>query len=1009
VVAIVGVVGVVGFFGNNLGPAVDGLGWLRDVSPFHYYPAGAPLRNGLQLADAVLLAIASVALVVAAGLRFDRRDIAVQGATHPWRPSRGRFSRPMLPAVELLPLLSWTASRLECRCRASQDDGVREGLPTGTVTFLFTDIEGSTRLLQALGRGYPDLLNRHTAILRQAVAGHEGVEFGTEGDAFFAVFPSAVHAVEAAVAAQRSLAGEPWPTGHRVAVRMGLHTGEGVMGADGYVGLDVHRAARVADAAHGGQVLVSDGTRALVAGALPADATLRDLGVHRLKDINRPEHLYQLVIPDLPDDFPPIRTIDARQTNLPAERTSFVGREREIAELLDILREARLLTLTGPGGTGKTRLAVKVAAQLLDSYTEGVYFVDLSSITDHRFVPAAVAQALRLREQPGRRPLETLIDHLRGLHLLLVLDNLEHLLEASETVGTLLDAAPRLTILTTSRIPLHIAGEREFPLPPLSLPDAGDTGDPVTFGQQEAVRLFVDRATSVRPGFRLTSENAEAIGQIVIRLDGLPLAIELAAGRMKLLEPDEILERLGARLDLLIGGARDLPPRQRTLRAAIEWSYDLLEPDAQRLFARLAAFSGGWTLDAAEAVCAPGLGSSVLDGLGVLLDHSLLRVSDAAGGTRLMMLDTIREFAAERLVASGEADDVRRRHAEFYLHLAEDRSSATAEGARWPARSLEVERDNVRAALRWSLDADEPQIGLRIAAAIWPVWPRRDLAEGRAWLERLLALPASRRRDAGRARALTSLGAIALYQGDGEAGRAALEEAVAIARELRDARLLAYVINPLEVSLRAAGDLDAAEAVLAEAVASADAAGETATATALRGRIGFIQVFRGNPDAAIGPLREAVAAVREAGENSNLVWYMASLGTAEVIAGDLTAAKQDFRELLAMSYAATDQMALGAAIIGLGFVASGEGRHERLARLWGVNARVRREAGGGPLRAIRDRLGDPEGAARQALGDAAFEQRRSEGEAMSIDEGVAYALSPDDLGHDTTKEERADV
>ena len=883
-----------------------------------------------------------------------------------------------------------------------------ETLPTGTVTFLFTDIEGSTRLLQAVGRDYPDLLQRTTAILRQALADHEGVEFGTEGDALFAVFRTAGRAVEAASAAQRALAGERWPAGNRVSVRMGLHTGEGAVAADSYVGLDVHRAARVANSAHGGQVLISGATHALVDGALPDDIALKDLGVHRLKDLERPENLYQLVIDGLPDEFPPIRTLDARRTNLPAERTSFVGRERLVAELVDLMREVRLLTLTGPGGTGKTRLALKVAAHLRDRYTDGVYLVDLSPITDPRFVPAAVARALQLRDQPGRQPLETVIDDVREQHLLLVMDNFEHLLEGAETVGTLLDAAPRMSVLATSRIPLHLAGEQEFPVPPLGLPDVGDVGDPAILGQQEAVRLFVERATAVHRGFRLTPGNAAAIGQIAIRLDGLPLAIELAAGRAKLLDPDEIQKRLDARLDLLVGGASDLPPRQRTLRAAIEWSYDLLEPDAQRLFARLAAFSGGWTLDAAEAVCAPGMNSSVLDGLGTLLDHSLIRVAGTDGRTRLVMLDTIREFAAERLLVSGEVDDVRRRHAHHFCALAEERSS-TSPGFPWQAQSLDVERNNVRAALEWSLDADEAQIGLRIAAAVWPVWPRRDLAEGRAWLERILALPASRRRDASRARALTSLGAITLYQAEGEVSRAALEEAVAIARELRDARLLAYAINALEVSLRAAGDLDAAEAVLAEAVASADEAGEAATAAALRGRIGFVQVFRGNPEAAIAPLREAVSAVREAEGISMLVWYMATLGTAEVIAGDLAAAKEVFRELLTMSYAADDQMALGAAIIGLGFVASGEGRHERLARLWGVDARVRLEAGGGPLRAIRDRLGDPEAAARQTIGDAVFEQRRAEGEAMSVDEGVAYALSPDDAEHDSTMEEHADA
>jgi predicted ATPase/class 3 adenylate cyclase len=885
---------------------------------------------------------------------------------------------------------------------------VHEDLPTGTVTFLFTDIEGSTRLLQALGRDYPDVLQRHTQILRQALADHQGVEFGTEGDAVFAVFETAGRAVEAAVVAQRNIAGEPWPTGRRVAVRMGLHAGEGSVGSDGYVGLDVHRAARVANAAHGGQVLISDATRALVEDALPDGVALRDLGVHRLKDIERPEHLYQLVIQGLPDVFPPIRTLDARQTNLPAERTSFIGREREIAELGDLLREARLLTLTGPGGTGKTRLALKVATQELDRQPDGVYFVDLSPITDHRFMANAVVQALQLREQPGRQPLETLIDHLRGRHMLLVLDNLEHLLAGAESVGMLLDAAPGLTVLVTSRIPLHIAGEREFPVSPLGLPDTAEPVDPAILRRHDAVRLFVERSAAVRPGFQLTAENAAAIGRIAVRLDGLPLAIELAAGRVKLLEPGELLERLRARLDALVGGARDLPPRQQTLRAAIEWSHDLLEPDLQRLFARLAAFSGGWTLDAAEAVCAPALGSSLLDGLGSLLDHSLIRVAGAVGRTRFVMLDTIREYAAERLVASGEADDVRRRHADYYLGLAEDRSSMFPEGALWPARSLEAEHDNVRAALGWALDADEGQIGLRIAAAVWPVWPRHDFAEGRAWLERLLASPASQQRDRSRARALTSLGAVTLFQGDAEAGRVAREEAFTIARELGDPRLLAYTIDPLEVSLRAAGDFDAAEAVLAEGMASAEEAGDTVTAAALRGRIGFIQVFRGNPGAAIGPLREAVAALRDAGDASRLVWYVISLGAAEVTAGDLAASELDYREALAMSHAASDPMALGAAFTGLGIVASGEGRHERLARLWGVVARLRRESGGGIVPAIRDRLGDPEGAARRAIGDTVFEQRFAEGQAMSVDDAVSYALGLGDSPLITEREEHAD-
>ena len=443
-------------------------------------------------------------------------------------------------------------------------------LPTGTVTFLFTDIEESTRLLQRVGdEAYGDLLAAHARVLREAIAAGSGIEVQTEGDAFFAAFPTAAGALLAAVHAQRALSRHPWPDGNAVRVRMGVHTGEGILGGDNYIGLDVHRAARIGAAGHGGQVLISAATRGLVESALPKGVGLRDLGAHRLKDIEQPEHLHQLLVEGLSDRFPPIRTLDASQTNLPPQRTSFVGREHEAAQATAILDRVRLLTLTGPGGIGKTRLALKVAADALGRFADGVYMADLSPIDGPSLVPAAIVRALQVREQPGRDPLDSLADHLRDLEVLLVVDNLEHLLEAASVVGRLLDAAPRLTVLATSRVPLHIAGEHEFPVPPMALPDGVDRPDLEELSRYEAVRLFVERASAVRPGFRLTPENAAAIAQITVQLDGLPLAIELAAGRAKLLDPDAILARLGTRLSLLTGGARDLPARQQTLRAAI--------------------------------------------------------------------------------------------------------------------------------------------------------------------------------------------------------------------------------------------------------------------------------------------------------------------------------------------------------------------------------------------------------------------------------------------------------
>jgi predicted ATPase/class 3 adenylate cyclase len=503
---------------------------------------------------------------------------------------------------------------------------VAESLPIGTVTFLFTDIEGSTRLLKALGSGYRDVLERHAAIMREALAEYEGVEVSTEGDAFFAAFRSAPMAVAAAVAAQQRLANEPWPVGHPVRVRMGLHTGEGRRGGDSYVGLDVHRAARIAAAGHGGQVLLSAASRSLVEAALPEGVTLRDLGMHRLKDLDQPEHLGQLVINGLEQEFPAIRTLET-PTNLPAELTSFVGREREVDEALELLSTTRLLTLTGPGGAGKTRLAIRIAARLQSAYADGVFFVDLAPLTDPGLVLPTVARTLGLSDQAQRSIVDLLKDHLELQNVLLVLDNFEHVLAAREGIQDLLAAAPRVKVLVTSRSRLSLYGEQEFPVPSLALPDRGAIGDLDRLSQYEAVALFVERARAAEPAFGITNENAPAVAEICVRLDGLPLAIELAASRVRLLEPGEILARLEQRLPLLTAGGANLPERQRTLRGAIDWSYELLEAPHRSLFRRLSIFAGGCTLMAVEAVCNPGgeLGLDTLEGMASLVDQSLLR------------------------------------------------------------------------------------------------------------------------------------------------------------------------------------------------------------------------------------------------------------------------------------------------------------------------------------------------------------------------------------------------
>jgi predicted ATPase/class 3 adenylate cyclase len=623
----------------------------------------------------------------------------------------------------------------------SQDATVRDNLPLGTVTFLFTDIEGSTQLLRALGEDYRDVLERHATIVRQALAEHDGVEVGTEGDAFFAVFQSAPNAVAAAVSIQRSLAQEHWPKGQSLRVRIGLHTGEGRLGGDNYIGLDVHRAARIGAAGHGGQVLLSAPTRLLVETALPDGVAVRDLGIHRLKDLDQPEHLTQLLVNHLDQEFPAIRTLEI-PSNLPTELTSFVGRRRAVDEASALLATTRLLTLTGPGGTGKTRLALHIASRMRPAYRDGVFFVDLAPLTDPALVGATVAHGLGLSEQAKRSIMDLLEEHLESQEALLVLDNFEHLLAAAGVIDGLLAAASRLKLLVTSRWSLKLYGEQEFPVPPLDLPDPGAVGELERMSEYEAVALFIQRARAVRPEFRLTSENAPAVAEICVRLDGLPLAIELAASRVALLEPGEILARLEERLTLL-SGARNLPDRQRTLRGAIDWSYELLEAPLKRLFCRLAIFSGGCTLDAVEAICNPdgGLGIDTIDAMAGLVDQNLVRRTAQGGETRFDMLETIREYARERLEANG-IDPVSHRHVTYFtsLALSGEQHFLGPGQISWLDR-FEREHDNVRAALSRAVDTRHIEEALQLAAAMWRFWFQRGyLREGRARLEQLIAL-----------------------------------------------------------------------------------------------------------------------------------------------------------------------------------------------------------------------------------------------------------------------------
>ena len=675
-------------------------------------------------------------------------------------------------------------------------------LPTGTITFVFTDIEGSTLLLTALGTRYPELLARHNAQMRRQIAAHGGVEVKTEGDSFFVVFSTAADAVGFAVDTQRELHRTDWPDGAEVRVRVGIHTGDGTLSDDDYVGLDVHRAARVAAAGHGGQVLVSGASAALLPTPPFPNVALRDLGEHRLKDLPEPLRIFDLVVAGLPSDFPLIRSIGGG--NLPEQLTSFIGREHEVEQVGRLLGGARLVTLTGPGGTGKTRLSIEVARDIAGSFTDGTWFVPLDAITDPDLVPPAIARVLGVKEDPARPAIDTLTEALAGRRALIVLDNFEQVVAAAPHINRLLRDAPAPRILCSSREALHISGEQEFPVPPLDL--------------TPATTLFIERARQVRPDFEPRDADLETIAAICRAVDQLPLAIELAAARIRLFPLPTLLARLTDRLGMLQGARRDLPERQRTLRGAIEWSWELLDGVEREVFARLAVFAGGADLAAIESVIDPGgeLTGDVLTNVESLIDKSLVVAGDGPGSEpRFRMLDTIRAFAAEKLDTDPGAHHVRDRHLAHFLEFAESiESQLTAAQPEVAFARVEAEHDNIRAAIEWSISSAAPASGLRIGGALWRFWQQRGhLREGRALLERLLALPTPDDPLA-RGRGLTGYGGVVYWQGDYPLARTTYEEALERYREAGDERYEALALFDLGFTLSVVREIDAAQAAL---------------------------------------------------------------------------------------------------------------------------------------------------------------------------------------------------
>ncbi|MDP9070343.1 MAG: tetratricopeptide repeat protein [Actinomycetota bacterium] len=860
-----------------------------------------------------------------------------------------------------------------------------------TLTFLFTDIEGSTRLLRRVGERYAALLEEHGALIRQALAEAAGTVVDTEGDAFFVVFATPSLAVSAGLSAQQALAAHPWPDGAEVRVRMGLHTGEAVVRGDRYTGLDVHRAARIADAGHGGQILVSEAVRILVSDNLPDGVTLRDLGHHRFKDLAEPEHLFQVVGPGLASAFPSLRSLDARPHNLPNLVTGFVGRQRELEQARALLDDVRLLTLTGPGGTGKTRLAIEMAREQIARFPDGAFFVSLAGVGDPALVPAAVAQALGVRSV-ARPVLEALKDHLATRQLLLVLDNFEHLLASGPVVNELLQAAPRLRVLVTSRALLCISGEQELPVPPMELPDAGGVLELDALSRYDALALFVQRARTADPGFRLTDRNAAAIARICTRLDGLPLAIELAAARLNVLTPELLLQRLESRLPALAAGPADLPARQRTLRDTVAWSHDLLGAEEKAVFRRLSVFSGGCTLAAAEMV-ADGDGVDVLEGLSSLVAKSLLRRVQTSTEPRFRMLSTIREYARERALEHGEAEALELRHTRLFLELAEDAAPRlTGNSHATEAARLQGELDNLREAMSRSLRTGKGEEGLRIASALWRFWQQQgQLEEGRQWLGRLLGVSAATGATATRAAGLVAEAGLAYWQGDYGLARADYEESLSIRRHLRDDRGAAEALSGLAFLAGIEGDYARAHALHQEALALARRAGDSkAVAYELVGD-GMICRVEGDAGGAWGRFVEARRLFEELGESYGLATVLCLLSGVALERGDLEEAEAFWERAFQLLQQLEDRSGMIIALSDLSALALARGRTEAAVRLAGAAHGLARALKVSPPTALTQPA-DPRPVAYPHLGEEPVEAAWRSGCAMTYDEAVAYAL-----------------
>lgn len=875
-------------------------------------------------------------------------------------------------------------------------------LPTGTVTYLFTDIEGSTRLWENFPEQMAAELAVHDALMKSEIESHGGYVFKTIGDAFCAAFPTALQAAQATVAAQARLQSRANTDSSKVAirVRMAVHTGTAELRDNDYFGQPLNRTARLLSAGHGGQVLLSQSTFELIRDAMPLGAGVLDLGQHRLKDLHRPEQINQLTHEQISLSFPPLRTLDNPSTpnNLPNQLSSFVGRVNEIAQIKMRLTTGRLVTLTGSGGCGKTRLCCQIAAEVLEDYPDGVWLVELASLTERGHVSKALAESVGIREVPGEQMTTTLVGYLGVRKSMIILDNCEHVLEeVSSLVDAILRRCSNVTVLASSREALGLLGEQAFRVPSLSIPDLTDRHTPESLTQYEAVRLFVERAAGVKADFAVTNQNAPSVASICHQLDGIPFAIELAAARVRSLTVEQISGHLDNRFGLLTGGSRMALPRQQTLRTMIDWSYDLLAEDQKTFLKRLSVFAGGWRMEAAEAVRCNGDVDPwmALDLTTSLVDKSLVVAGDRGSAVRYRLLETVRQYSHDRLVESGERDRTRELHSDWYLSLAAAAASQLTgrDQSSW-ANRLEEEIDNLRAGFDYCLQRSAATSALQYCRSLQHFWRMKGhYAEGRSACERALDYLPDTATFEDRAGVLTAAGAIALHQADYRSANAYLEESIKLHSDVAPREGHAAALNLLGwVKVVEGGDLAQAHDLHQESLgirrSSNDAFGIAWSLESL----GFVAWKQGSFELAKEYLEESLSLRRSIGDSDGTSRSLNSLGMVALSQGYLVNAEKYLKEGLQIRRELGHRLGIAWSLEGFAQLAARIGRLANAAVYWGA-AELLREEMGSPLSPIEvDIHKAGVESIESVLGMEVYHEHYSRGRSMPLERVLAQAL-----------------